>query len=188
MDFRKVGIRDELQEHIYAAAEKVFKAREEEFGENFMRFLQYNYLSTIDRLWKDHLLAMDHLRQGIGLRGYGQKDPKQEYKKEGYQGFIQMLSAIKAQFITQLMHVQPRSASSAAEEAARIQRQLAQQQRRAVEGRGTAEGKLDEASVAAAARPAAAKSDGPRVGRNDPCPCGSGRKYKKCHGAAEASA
>jgi preprotein translocase subunit SecA len=188
MDLQRVGNRDELQEHIYAAAEKVFKAREEEFGENFMRFLQYNYLSTIDRLWKDHLLSMDHLRQGIGLRGYGQKDPKQEYKKEGYQGFIQMLAAIKAQFITQLMHVQPRSASNAAEEAARIQRQLAQQQRRAVEGRGTAEGKLDEASVAAEARPAAAKSDGPRVGRNDPCPCGSGRKYKKCHGAAEASA
>ncbi|HZI16141.1 MAG TPA: preprotein translocase subunit SecA, partial [Myxococcus sp.] len=167
MDLQRVGNRDELQEHIYAAAEKVFKAREEEFGENFMRFLQYNYLSTIDRLWKDHLLSMDHLRQGIGLRGYGQKDPKQEYKKEGYQGFIQMLAAIKAQFITQLMHVQPRSASNAAEEAARIQRQLAQQQKRAVEGRGTPEGKLDEASVAAEARPAAAaKSDGPRVGRN----------------------
>ena len=66
-------------------------AREEEFGEEFLRFLQYRYLATIDQLWKDHLLAMDHLRQGIGLRGYGQKDPKQEYKKEGYNGFIQML-------------------------------------------------------------------------------------------------
>ena len=188
MGFEGVGSREELQEHIYKAAEKVFHAREEEFGENFMRFLQYNYLATIDRLWKDHLLAMDHLRQGIGLRGYGQKDPKQEYKKEGYQGFIQMLSAIKAQFVSQLMHVQPRSASNAAEEAARIQRQLAQQQKRAVEGRGTTDGKLDEASVAATARPQAARSEKPPVGRNDPCPCGSGRKYKKCHGAAEASA
>ncbi|MCP3098739.1 preprotein translocase subunit SecA [Myxococcus sp. K15C18031901] len=187
MTFEGVGNRDELQDHIYKAAEKVFLSREEEFGENFLRFLQYNYLATIDRLWKEHLLGMDHLRQGIGLRGYGQKDPKQEYKREGYQGFIQTLSAIKAQFVSQLMRVQPRSASGAEEEAVRIQRQLAQQQKRAVEGRGNAEGKLDEASVAAAARPAAAQQGGPRVGRNDPCPCGSGRKYKKCHGAAEAS-
>ncbi|QSQ13937.1 preprotein translocase subunit SecA [Myxococcus landrumensis] len=186
MNFEGVGNRDELQDHIFKAAEKVFRTRDEEFGENFLRFLQYNYLATIDRLWKEHLLGMDHLRQGIGLRGYGQKDPKQEYKREGYQGFIQTLSAIKAQFVSQLMRVQPRSATSAEEEAVRIQRQLAQQQKRAVEGRGTAEGKLDEASVAAAARPAAAQQ-GPRVGRNDPCPCGSGRKYKKCHGAAEAS-
>ncbi|NTX00982.1 preprotein translocase subunit SecA [Myxococcus sp. CA051A] len=186
MGFEGVGNRDELQDHIYKAAEKVFRTRDEEFGENFLRFLQYNYLATIDRLWKEHLLGMDHLRQGIGLRGYGQKDPKQEYKREGYQGFIQTLSAIKAQFVSQLMRVQPRSATSAEEEAVRIQRQLAQQQRKAVEGRGTAEGKLDEASVAAAARTPAAQQ-GPRVGRNDPCPCGSGRKYKKCHGAAEAS-
>ncbi|MBU8899890.1 preprotein translocase subunit SecA [Corallococcus sp. H22C18031201] len=187
MDFGGTGNREELQEQIYQAAEKIFVEREKEFGEDFMRFLQYRYLATIDQLWKDHLLAMDHLRQGIGLRGYGQKDPKQEYKKEGYEGFIQMLGAIKTQFVSQMMRVQARSASSAAEEAARIQKQLAQQQKKAVEGRGDAEGRLDEASVAAAARPAAAKADGPRVGRNDPCPCGSGRKYKKCHGAAEAS-
>ncbi|MCK8497449.1 MULTISPECIES: preprotein translocase subunit SecA [Myxococcus] len=186
MNFDNVGNRDELQDHIYRAAEKVFRQRDEEFGENFLRFLQYNYLATIDRLWKEHLLGMDHLRQGIGLRGYGQKDPKQEYKREGYQGFIQTLASIKAQFVSQLMRVQPRSATSAEEEAVRIQRQLAQQQRKAVEGRGTAEGKLDEASVAQAARPPAAQQ-GPRVGRNDPCPCGSGRKYKKCHGAAEAN-
>ncbi|MBJ6761739.1 preprotein translocase subunit SecA [Myxococcaceae bacterium JPH2] len=187
MEFGGTGNREELQEQIYQAAEKIFVEREKEFGEDFMRFLQYRYLATIDQLWKDHLLAMDHLRQGIGLRGYGQKDPKQEYKKEGYEGFIQMLGAIKTQFVSQMMRVQARSASSAAEEAARIQKQLAQQQKKAVEGRGDAEGRLDEASVAAAARPAAAKADGPRVGRNDPCPCGSGRKYKKCHGAAEAS-
>ncbi|RKH56283.1 preprotein translocase subunit SecA [Corallococcus llansteffanensis] len=190
MSFEGTGNREELQEQIYQAAEKVFSAREQEFSEDFMRFLQYRYLATIDQLWKDHLLAMDHLRQGIGLRGYGQKDPKQEYKKEGYQGFIQMLAAIKTQFVSQMMRVQARSASSAAEETARIQRQLAQQQKRAVEGRADAEGKLAEATATPVAQraAAAAPSDAPRVGRNDPCPCGSGRKYKKCHGANEANA
>ncbi|CAM4160917.1 preprotein translocase subunit SecA [Corallococcus sp. ZKHCc1 1396] len=188
MSFEGTGSRDELQEQIYAAAEKVFTAREQEFSEDFMRFLQYRYLATIDQLWKDHLLAMDHLRQGIGLRGYGQKDPKQEYKKEGYQGFIQMLSAIKTQFVSQMMRVQARSASNAAEETARIQRQLAQQQQKAVEGRANAEGKIEEATATPVAQRAAqAASDAPRVGRNDPCPCGSGRKYKKCHGANEAN-
>lgn len=186
MAFEGVGNRDELQEQIYAAAEKVFTAREQEFGEDFMRFLQYRYLATIDQLWKDHLLAMDHLRQGIGLRGYGQKDPKQEYKKEGYTGFIQMLGAIKTQFVSQMMRVQARSASNAAEETARIQRQLAQQQKKAVEGRADAEGKLEEATATPVAQREAAAAPKP-VGRNEPCPCGSGRKYKKCHGANEAN-
>ncbi|AFE10318.1 preprotein translocase subunit SecA [Corallococcus coralloides DSM 2259] len=186
MAFEGVGNRDELQEQIYAAAEKVFTAREQEFGEDFMRFLQYRYLATIDQLWKDHLLAMDHLRQGIGLRGYGQKDPKQEYKKEGYSGFIQMLGAIKTQFVSQMMRVQARSASNAAEETARIQRQLAQQQKQAVAGRADAEGKLEEATATPVAQREAAAGPKP-VGRNEPCPCGSGRKYKKCHGANEAN-
>ena len=186
MAFEGVGNRDELQEQIYAAAEKVFTAREQEFGEDFMRFLQYRYLATIDQLWKDHLLAMDHLRQGIGLRGYGQKDPKQEYKKEGYTGFMQMLDAIKTQFVSQMMRVQARSASNAAEETARIQRQLAQQQKKAVEGRADAEGKIEEATATPVAQREAAAGPKP-VGRNEPCPCGSGRKYKKCHGANEAN-
>ncbi|NNB88753.1 preprotein translocase subunit SecA [Corallococcus exiguus] len=186
MGLEGVGNRDELQEQIYAAAEKVFTAREQEFGEDFMRFLQYRYLATIDQLWKDHLLAMDHLRQGIGLRGYGQKDPKQEYKKEGYTGFMQMLDAIKTQFVSQMMRVQARSASSAAEETARIQRQLAQQQKKAVEGRADAEGKIEEATATPVAQREAAGAPKP-VGRNEPCPCGSGRKYKKCHGANEAN-
>ncbi|MFP2902061.1 preprotein translocase subunit SecA [Corallococcus sp. 4LFB] len=187
MTFEGVGNRDELQEQIYGAAEKVFTAREQEFGEDFMRFLQYRYLATIDQLWKDHLLAMDHLRQGIGLRGYGQKDPKQEYKKEGYTGFMQMLDAIKTQFVSQMMRVQARSASSAAEETARIQRQLAQQQKKAVEGRADAEGKIEEATATPVAQREAAAAPARTVGRNDPCPCGSGRKYKKCHGANEAN-
>ncbi|WP_224243640.1 preprotein translocase subunit SecA [Hyalangium gracile] len=181
MSFEGKGDRESVEEDIYKAAEKVILQRDQEFGEEFLRFLQYRYLATIDQLWKDHLLAMDHLRQGIGLRGYGQKDPKQEYKKEGYNGFIQMLGAIKTQFVSQMMRVQARNT---AEETARIQKQMAQRQKQAMEGRANEEGKIEEAT---AAPRAPAKADGPRVGRNDPCPCGSGRKYKKCHGAAEAN-
>jgi preprotein translocase subunit SecA len=189
LSFLKVGSREEVQEDIYKAAEKVIQTREEEFGEEFLRFLQVRYLVTIDTLWKDHLLAMDHLRQGIGLRGYGQKDPKQEYKKEGYNGFMQMLSAISSQFVSQMMRVQAKAASAAAEETARLARQMAQRQRQMLEGRADAEGKLAESAAArpAAATRQAALGGGPKVGRNDPCPCGSGKKYKKCHGAAEAS-
>jgi preprotein translocase subunit SecA len=182
MSFSGKGSREEVEEDIYKAAEKIILQREQEFSDEFLRFLQYRYLATIDQLWKDHLLAMDHLRQGIGLRGYGQKDPKQEYKKEGYSGFIQMLGAIKTQFVSQMMRVQARNT---AEETARLQRQMAQRQKQALEGRAGEDGKIDEA--AAAPRAAAAKPETPPVGRNDPCPCGSGRKYKKCHGAAEAS-
>jgi len=181
LSFESAGDRETVENDLYKAAEKVILQREQEFGEDFLRFLQYRYLATIDQLWKDHLLAMDHLRQGIGLRGYGQKDPKQEYKKEGYNGFIQMLAAIKTQFVSQMMRVQARNT---AEETARIQKQMAQRQKQALEGRANEEGKIDQAS---AAPKAPVKAEGPRVGRNDPCPCGSGRKYKKCHGAAEAN-
>ena len=187
MSFATAGSREDIQNDIYATAEKVIRAREEEFGEEFLRFLQVRYLVSIDTLWKDHLLAMDHLRQGIGLRGYGQKDPKQEYKKEGYNGFMQMLGAISTQFVSQMMRVQAKAAT--AEEAARLQRQMAQRQRQMHEGRADADGKLAEPAAPrpAATRQAAAPSGGPKVGRNDPCPCGSGKKYKKCHGANEAS-
>jgi preprotein translocase subunit SecA len=169
---------EELQQQIYQAAEKTLRAREEEFGDDFRVFARNRYLATIDQLWKDHLLAMDHLRQGIGLRAYGQRDPKQAYKKEGYDGFMQMLSAINHQLISQLMRVQGRAQ---AEEAARLQRQMQARARQFVEGRADAEGRPEKAApVARAPVKAAAK-----VGRNDPCPCGSGKKYKKCHGASE---
>ncbi|OJH40945.1 preprotein translocase subunit SecA [Cystobacter ferrugineus] len=188
LSFGTAGSREDIQNDIYTAAETVIRAREEEFGEEFLRFLQVRYLVSIDTLWKDHLLAMDHLRQGIGLRGYGQKDPKQEYKKEGYSGFMQMLGAISSQFVSQMMRVQARAATAAAEETARLARQMAQRQRQMHEGRADADGKLAEP---AAPRPAAtrqaAPGGGPKVGRNDPCPCGSGKKYKKCHGANEVS-
>ncbi|MBL8952244.1 MAG: preprotein translocase subunit SecA [Myxococcaceae bacterium] len=178
MKFQPTGKPEDIQEQIYRVAEKTYLDREKDYGDEWHRFCQLRYLATIDQMWKDHLLAMDHLRQGIGLRGYGQKDPKLEYKREGYDGFIKMLAAIKVQFVSQVMRAQPRDAQ---EDSERLQRQMEQRRRAAVEGRAGEDGK---------ALPAAAKQvvrEGPKVGRNDPCPCGSGKKYKKCHGAAEAA-
>ncbi len=179
MKFQSEGSAEALQEQIYKRVERVFIDREKEYGEDWYRFCQLRYLATIDQLWKDHLLAMDHLRQGIGLRGYGQKDPKVEYKKEGYAGFIRMLASIKSTFVSQISRAQPRDANADAE---RLKRVMEERAKQAVEGRASEDG--------APQKPAESKPvvrEGPRVGRNDPCPCGSGKKYKKCHGADEAT-
>jgi preprotein translocase subunit SecA len=178
MTFQPDGTTEGLQEQIYQRTEKLFVDREKEYGDDWYRFCQLRYLATIDQLWKDHLLAMDHLRQGIGLRGYGQKDPKVEYKKEGYTGFIRMLGSIKSTFVSQIMRAQPRDAS---EDAERLKRVMEQRARQAVEGRANAEGKAEPT----APDQKTVVREGPKVGRNDPCPCGSGKKYKKCHGATE---
>ncbi len=178
MSFQPDGTTEGLQEQIYQRVEKLFVDREKEYGEDWYRFCQLRYLATIDQLWKDHLLAMDHLRQGIGLRGYGQKDPKVEYKKEGYSGFIRMLGSIKSTFVSQIMRAQPRDAN---EDAERLRRVMEQRARQAVEGRANEEGKVEPKSI----EQKTIVREGPKVGRNDPCPCGSGKKYKKCHGATE---
>jgi len=176
MNFQAAGKAEDIQEQIYRVAEHTYLDREKDYSDDWHRFCQLRYLATIDQMWKDHLLAMDHLRQGIGLRGYGQKDPKLEYKREGYDGFIKMLQAIKAQFVSQVMRAQPRDAQ---EDSERLQRQMEQRRRAAVEGRAGEDGK-PQAVAKQVVR------EGPKVGRNDPCPCGSGKKFKKCHGAAEA--
>jgi preprotein translocase subunit SecA len=182
MSFQAAGGREELQEHIFKAADKALRAREEEFGDDLRQFARHRYLATIDALWKDHLLAMDHLRQGIGLRAYGQRDPKQAYKKEGYDGFVQMLSAINHQLMSLLMRIPPKGQ---AEEVARMEQQMA----RAARNRPVIEGRADgEGRVVAEAKPKQAVRSGPKVGRNDPCPCGSGKKYKKCHGTGDQPA
>ena len=173
MTFQQDGKVEDLQEQIYQRAEKLFVDREKEYGDDWYRFCQLRYLATIDQLWKDHLLAMDHLRQGIGLRGYGQKDPKIEYKKEGYEGFIRMLGQIKSTFVSQIMRAQPRDANADAE---RLKRVMEERTKQAIEGRANEEGapetKPEQKTVV---------REGPKVGPNDPCPCGSGKKYKKCH-------
>jgi preprotein translocase subunit SecA len=177
MTFQRQGTVEEVQEQLYRRVEKIFSDRVKDYGEEWNRFVQLQYLSTIDQLWKDHLLGMDHLRQGIGLRGYGQKDPKIEYKKEGYAGFVRMLAGIKSAFIQRIMRAQVRDPN---EDAERLKRQMEAQAKKAVEGRGGEDGQVqpkpEQKTVV---------REGPKTGRNDPCPCGSGKKYKKCHGATE---
>jgi preprotein translocase subunit SecA len=177
-----------LEEQVYNVVEKAYRKKEEELGKDadgvpvLRRWEQYIYLQSIDQLWKDHLLAMDHLRQGIGLRGYGQKDPKQEYKKEGYEMFVQMTWRVKSAVVGNILRLQVVRQETAEEiEAKRLA--LARRQRTTeLHGAATeSEGGQPRGKQETVVRTQ------PKVGRNDPCPCGSGKKYKKCHGATEAT-
>ncbi len=185
---RAAEARAAIEEQVFNVVEKAYRQREELFGADadgvpiLRRYEQYLYLQAIDTLWKDHLLSMDHLRQGIGLRGYGQRDPKQEYKKEGYEMFVRMTWEIRANVIGNLLRLQP-VRQETAQEIEQKRLALARRQR-VIESHGGGDG--DEG--AAKPKQETVVRTQPKVGRNDPCPCGSGKKYKKCHGATEAAA
>ena len=165
---RDVG-RDALLEDLKAQIRDAYERKEKELGPELMRFLEKNFmLQVIDHHWKDHLLAMDHLRDGIGLRGYGQKDPLIEYKREGYDLFAGMMERIKSDTIERLFLVQ---AVRESERSAPPPPVLSRPQPKLTLNRG--EEPVSTQTVH--------RDD--KVGRNDPCPCGSGKKYKKCHGA-----
>jgi len=192
--------RQDLEAQIWNVLLKRFEGRETDSGsDTFRRFEQYVYLSTIDALWKDHLLAMDHLRQGIGLRGYGQKDPKQEYKKEGYQMFVTMMNAITTNVVGTLLRAQFRVAEEPARQEEPEPERPAAKARDGAEEFDLSKKKLPtnmregRGEVMAGGAPAPGKQqtvhrEGPKVRPNDPCPCGSGKKYKRCHGRDEATA
>jgi preprotein translocase subunit SecA len=168
---RDVG-RDALLEDLRTHAREAYTKKEQELGPDLMRFLEKTFmLQVIDHHWKDHLLGMDHLRDGIGLRGYGQKDPLIEYKREGFDLFAGMMERIKSDTLDRLFHVQA-VRHEGEQPAAPPQSILSRPQPRMTLNRG-------EEPVAA---PAPAQRAENKVGRNDPCPCGSGKKYKKCHG------
>ncbi|WP_242356279.1 MULTISPECIES: preprotein translocase subunit SecA [Anaeromyxobacter] len=184
--------RHEIEEQVYAVVEKAYRQKEAELGTDadgvavLRRYEQWLYLQAIDQQWKDHLLSMDHLRQGIGLRGYGQKDPKQEYKKEGYEMFVQMTWRVKSAVIGNLLRLQLVRQESAEEIE---QKRLAAQRRamqRITETHAEA-GEGGDGEEKPRAKQETVVRTQPKVGRNDPCPCGSGKKYKKCHGATEAA-
>jgi preprotein translocase subunit SecA len=149
---------------------------------------------TIDELWRNHLQTMDQLRQGIGLRGYGQRDPKKEYQKEGYRLFQDALMAVKSQVVGQLLRVQVRSEAEVAQQEAEYRRRVEamqqQMQMKAQGGDKTEDGAPQGPSpeeILAQRRRLAVGAAAPqrrsraKIGRNDPCWCGSGKKYKKCH-------
>ncbi len=156
---------DVISEQIIAEVKKLLRNKETEYGKPLMDYLmKVIMLQSIDTQWKENLLAMDHLKEGIGLRGYGQKDPVREYQKEGYDMFMDMIRRIKEDSVEKLCLVQIHRE----EEVERIEEKRRQNY---IMSRG-------EDTPAAAT----IKRDAAKVGRNDPCPCGSGKKYKKCCG------
>lgn len=175
-----------LRQRILDELIKAYAEKEEMAGAEALRtFEKQMLLRVLDDRWKEHLATMDHLRQGIHLRGYAQKNPKQEYKREAFNLFEQLLDSLKHDTIRILSHVQVRR-EDPAEEEARMRRQAEEMARR-MQFKHDQSSALDAAPEAegSAAQPASAAPvtrDGPKVGRNDPCPCGSGKKYKHCHG------
>ncbi len=168
-----------LRERIIEAVDAHFLAKEEQTGAEVMRhFEKALMLNVLDQHWKDHLASMDYLRQGIGLRGYAQKQPMQEYKRESYEMFTELLGNIKQEVIRILARVQVKAEEDV--EAVDAQRRQESQM----------EFRHDEAGMAGAENPAATPGaghetfvrEGRKIGRNEACPCGSGRKYKHCHG------
>jgi preprotein translocase subunit SecA len=176
LDDEKTLNEDGLRKRIMEAADAVYREKEALVGVDGLRqFERAVMLQSLDTHWREHLSALDHLRQGIHLRGYAQKQPKQEYKREAFELFSAMLTAIKAEVTQITTTVQVRApedvqAVERHEELANVQFQHA----------GYDEPQDFAEAAAAAATPAAGGY--PKVGRNDPCPCGSGKKYKQCHG------
>ncbi|MGC1176234.1 preprotein translocase subunit SecA [Polaromonas sp.] len=175
---------EDLLEKVIAAANSAFAAKVEKIGEeNFTQFERIVLLQSIDSHWREHLSALDYLRQGIHLRGYAQKQPKQEYKREAFELFGQLLDSVKNEVTKILMTVQVQSGEQlgqAAEEMEDRAERISNVTYSAPTETGEVETTVDEESQ----HYKKALPDGavPRVGRNDPCPCGSGKKYKLCHG------
>jgi len=197
------GTPDEVATHVWPAIEKQLSAREKELGRDWLMYFQRHFtLEEIDQQWIEHLKTMDALREGIGLQGYGQKDPKKEYKRIGFDMFSEMMGRIQANTVTKVFRVHVEKEEKAVPVIAEKEREM--------EEHGVANKSEDEVAAEQAAqgqrrqarggKPAARGADGeavkgetvrrdkPKVGRNDPCPCGSGKKYKKCHGKDEEAA
>lgn len=167
-DFTPETLDDLVKEKVL----QMYEERERAFTPPVVRYLEkVILLQTIDSLWKDHLLSMDHLKEGIGLRGYGQKNPLQEYQKEAFAMFEGLMQRMQEDVVEKLFTVQ----IARQEDAQRIEQPRSLPQRQVLMSHG--------GQVAAQPKPQQNRRDAPKVGRNDLCPCGSGKKYKKCHGA-----
>jgi preprotein translocase subunit SecA len=170
---------EEVVEKVVAAANAAFEAKVERVGlEQFTPFMRMILLQSIDSHWREHLAALDYLRQGIHLRGYAQKNPKQEYKREAFELFSQLLDVVKMDVTRVLMTVRIQSQEEVAQAA------VALEERAERIGNVTYTHPNEDGSVSQEADPAtlALADQVPKAGRNDPCPCGSGKKYKLCHG------
>ena len=174
---------EEIGKFLYDRVVAYYEEREQENVPEVMRRIEtILLLQTLDALWKDHLLSMDHLKEGIGLRGYGQKDPLLEYKKEGFGLFRNMMNRFTSDVAEKLFRVRvttEESVSRAAETGRTMQPTAVSHD----EVTAFAAGAPAEAKGDYGRRPGTVRRQVPKVGRNDPCPCGSGKKYKKCCGA-----
>jgi preprotein translocase subunit SecA len=175
-DFRTEGIdatalgSKQLEETLIAKAHEHYDQKEVGIGPSMMRYHERMLmLQIVDAQWKDHLLGMDHLKEGIGLRGYGQRDPLVEYKKESYNMFEDLMGRIEEDTLRFLFLLQPVEEQKQAEQLERKRKraEFLMSQQNSNNGGGS---------------PQPVKREGSKVGRNDPCPCGSGKKFKKCHG------
>jgi preprotein translocase subunit SecA len=197
--------RENLLEKIWQQVETFIQARETELGAlAFYFFARHFYLEDIDAQWIDHLKSMDQLRDGIGLRGYGQKDPKIEYKKEGYNLFMGMMERIGQNVASKLFRVRLERQDQAAQQAQAPraepeklpewkskERKIKLQHSDASpmgSGGGGGNGQSAEGGNGEPQKQQTVVREQPKVGRNEPCPCGSGKKYKKCHGATAVGA
>ncbi len=181
---------DGIVEKVREEVDRHFREKESAIGGETMRALEKHVMLTVlDQSWKEHLARMDYLRQGIHLRGYAQKQPKQEYKKEAFELFSEMLEHAKREVVTLLARVRIRSeeevAALEAQERQQVEAQLRQAQFQHQDAGGYGadeEAEQVQRGEAGALTVAQVTREAPKVGRNDPCPCGSGKKYKHCHG------
>jgi preprotein translocase subunit SecA len=168
---------EDLLEKVLAAGDELFQAKLDFVGaEQFTPFMRMVLLQSIDSHWREHLAALDYLRQGIHLRGYAQKNPKQEYKREAFELFAQMLDLVKAEVTRTLMAVRIQTQDEVAQAAEAIEERASQL------SNVTYTHPNEDGSVSQETDPSTQVAEVPKVGRNDPCPCGSGKKYKQCHG------
>jgi preprotein translocase subunit SecA len=173
---------DDLLEKVLAAANAAFSAKVESGGEeSFVQFERMVLLQSIDTHWRDHLSSLDYLRQGIHLRGYAQKQPKQEYKREAFELFGQLLDSVKNEVTKTLMTIKVQSGEQL-ERAAEELEARAEKIANVTYTAPTETGEVQVISGLDAQGQALAAERFARVGRNDPCPCGSGKKFKACHG------
>ncbi len=180
---------EQIAEKVQGAVDAHFGGKEAAVGAETMRALEKHVMLTVlDQGWKEHLAKMDYLRQGIYLRGYAQKQPKQEYKKEAFELFSEMLESVKRDVVNLLARVHIRSeeevAALEAQERQQAEARLRQSQfqHQDAGGYGTEDEVADMEGRQGGAAVAQAVREAPKVGRNDPCPCGSGKKFKHCHG------
>ncbi len=193
---------DEMGDALWTAIKANYEAKETLVGADLLRRVERDVmLQIVDQQWKDHLYSLDHLKEGIGLRGYGQRDPLVEYKRESFDLFTDMKQRVEEEMVRYVMHLRPvmnEQAPAPRPVARRAPAQMTMNKAEAASAFGTARAAAPAAMDAPSGRqqgPVPARTGGddviktvrreePKVGRNDPCPCGSGKKYKKCHGQA----